>query len=119
MASKHRVLHPLSGALILGLDWLLFSGTMLSLGLSTGALMVLGLVFGGLGTGFVQRHYGEDSSVKSLMKGVLGGVTVGLPLPVAGTAVGGAILAMSGLNRLTSTASSPSTKEKEEHPNSP
>ncbi len=95
-----RFFHPASGALILGLDWLLFSGSVLSLGLSTPALAVLGFVLGAAGTGILQGRYGEDGRTKVTLKGLLGGLAVGIPFPIAGTAVGGAILALSGLNSL-------------------
>jgi len=91
-------LHPASGALILGLDWLLFSENAITLGLSTGLVAVVGFVVAGLGTGIVQRRYGTDGVGIAVLKGLLAGITVGIPLPVAGTAVGGGILALSGLN---------------------
>lgn len=97
----NRFLHPASGALILGLDWLLFSGSVLSLGLSTPALAVLGFALGAAGTGLLQGRYGGDGRTKVTLKGLLGGLAVGIPLPIAGTAVGGAILALSGLDRLS------------------
>lgn len=104
-------LHPASGLLILGLDWLFFSGTALSLGLTTPALALLGFGIGALGTGMLQRIYGGEGRLKSVLKGLLGGLVVGIPLPIAGTAVGGFILALSGLNRLrgntTDSTSSP------------
>lgn len=100
--ARPRFLHPASGALILGLDWLLFSGTALSLGLSAFPLAVLGFVLGGVGTGLVQAQYSPDGNAKSLLKGLLGGLAVGIPMPIAGTAIGGAILALSGLDRLWS-----------------
>lgn len=99
-------LHPASGALILGLDWLLFSGTVVTLGLSTVSSIGGGFLLGGLGTAWIQRSYGGDGVGASLGKGVLAGLTVGLPLPIAGTAVGGGILALSGLNRLWKPSSS-------------
>lgn len=97
---RSRFFHPASALLILGLDWLLFSGSVLTLGFSTGTLALIGLGLGGVGTVWVQRRFADDGSVASLMKGALGGVAVGIPLPVAGTAVGGGILALSGLDRL-------------------
>jgi hypothetical protein len=42
--------------------------------------------------------YGADGMGVAVLKGLLAGITVGIPLPVAGTAVGGGILALSGLN---------------------
>lgn len=94
------LLHAASGVLILGTDWLLFSGNVLTLGFSTSVLAMLGFIIGGLGTGVVQRVYHDDSVGLASLKGGLAGIVVGLPLPVAGTAVGGGILAVSGLNNL-------------------
>lgn len=99
MDSTSTVLHPASGALILGLDWLFFSGSVISLGLSTPTLTALGFLLGALGTGWLQRRYGGDGTGISSVKGLLGGIAVGLPLPIAGTVLGGAILTLSGLNR--------------------
>lgn len=93
-------LHPASGLLILGLDWLFFSGSVVTLGLSTPALALLGFVTGSVGTAVIQRHFHGDGTGKSVLKGLLAGITVGIPLPIAGTAVGGGVLALSGLNKL-------------------
>jgi len=109
--SVSRLLHPASGALILGLDWLLFSGTVATLGLSTVGVAVLGFGLGALGTGAVQRRYAHDSFLKSLMKGIFGSVAVGVPLPIAGTVAGGAILTMSGLDQLFSGTPDASTSK--------
>ena len=92
------LLHPASGALILGFDWLLFSENVITLGLSTGLVAVVGFVVAGLATGVVQHRYGADGRGIAVLKGLLAGITVGIPLPVAGTALGGGILALSGLN---------------------
>lgn len=94
------VLHPASGVLILGLDWLFFAENAITLGLSTPLLALIGFGVAGLGTGLIQRIYHGDGFGKALLKGLLGGVAVGIPLPIAGTAVGGGILALSGLNKL-------------------
>lgn len=97
--SVRTFLHPASGALILALDWLLFSGNTLSVGLGTPMLVSIGFILGTLGVTLVQRHYAHESMGKSVLKGLLGGLTVGVPLPVAGTAVGGLVLTLSGLNQ--------------------
>lgn len=95
------LLHPASGLLLLGLDWLLFSGGVVTLGVSTPLLVTVGGVLAGAGIGWVQRRYTEDDRLKQVLKGIGGGLLVALPLPIAGTAVGGLVLALSGLNRLT------------------
>lgn len=99
-SSSSTFLHPASGALILGLDWLLFSGSVITLGLSTGVLSLMGLVGGAIGVAWIQHRYAGDTQWASVLKGGVGGIVIGLPLPIAGTVAGGAVLAMSGLNEL-------------------
>jgi len=117
LPSSPHILHPASGLLILGLDWLLFSGSVLSLGLSTPALAVLGFVVGATGTGLIQARYGHDPGLSSSLKGVLGGLAVGIPLPVAGTALGGLILTLSGLDRLRGKGDRKTSEPNENRPN--
>lgn len=92
-------LHWTGGAAILGLDWLLFSANMLSGGLGTLAIAATGFIAGSITTAGIQRFAAGDPLLKSLAKGALGGVIVGIPMPLAGTAVGGLVLGLSGLNR--------------------
>lgn len=96
--SKKTYLHPASGATVLGLDWLFFSGNALSLGLSTPWIAVMGFVLGTLAVTGIQHRYGTDSTGRSWLKGLLGGVAVGIPFPIAGTAVGAWVLSLSGLH---------------------
>lgn len=91
--------HPATGVLILILDWVLFSGNVLSLGLSTVAVSSTGFVLATVGTLWIQRRYTPDGRWGQRIKGLLAGIAVGLPFPIAGTAGGAAILALSGLDR--------------------
>ncbi len=102
--TSSTILHPASGALILGLDWLLFSQNALTLGLSTVLVAILGFCMAGLGTGIIQHRYNADGLWTAVWKGILAGITVGIPLPVAGTAVGGGVLTLSGLNSFRRSA---------------
>lgn len=88
---------PLTGVWVLGLDWLIFGGNALSGGLMTCLAIVGGFLLGGVGTAIIQHHYGQEPLATSLGKGLLGGLVVGAPFPVAGTFVGGLILIMAGL----------------------
>ena len=97
--SFRRLYHAASGASILALDWLLFSGNILSGGLATLPTMVLGFALGSVSTALIQRFVAGDSTPKSLAKGLAAGLIVGAPTPVAGTALGGVILAVSGLSK--------------------
>ncbi len=98
--TRRTLLHPASGALILGLDWLLFSGTVFSAGLAFWITGPTGLVLGGIGAGLIQRRLSGDSRRAAALKGLAAGIIVGAPFPIAGAAVGGMVLAISGLDRL-------------------
>ena len=92
-----RFLLPLTGLWILGLDWLLFSQDIVTLGLSTPVTVVIGFLAGAIGAYKFQREFaGNDRSLAGL-KALLAGLAVGVPLPLAGTVVGAWILARSGL----------------------
>ena len=88
---------PATGLLIMGLDWLLFSEDVASFGLLIPFTPLVGLVAGGIGTYLLQTRYGQDSKLAAGLKGLLAGILVGIPFPLAGTMAGGAILASSGL----------------------
>lgn len=99
-AARHTLIHPAAGGLMLGLDWLLFSGTVATGFAALLFSVITGFVVGGVGTGLIQWRLGGDSGRVAALKGLAGGIIVGAPFPVAGTAVGGTILALSGLDRL-------------------
>jgi hypothetical protein len=90
-------LHPLAGAFILGIDWLLFSGNVLTGGLATPIVVIAGFVLGYATTYHIQRNIDQDSAKKSKVKAIAAGLAVGFPMPIFGTALGGAILGWSGL----------------------
>lgn len=99
-SEQPTLLHPAAGGLILGLDWLLFSGTVVTAAVALPASVVAGFALGSVGTAIIQRKLGGDSRRKAILKGLAAGVVVGMPFPVAGTAVGGGVLMLSGLDRL-------------------
>ncbi len=92
-----RFLLPITGAWILGLDWLFFSQDVLSLGLATPILVVVGFLLGGAGTLYFQRRFAKEGWLPALLKALLAGIAVGVPWPIFGTIVGGWILLASGL----------------------
>jgi hypothetical protein len=92
-----RFFLPLTGAWILGLDWLLFSQSVLSVGLALPSVMLLGFMLGGVGTLFFQRRIGRDRWSSATLKALLAGLVVGAPWPVLGTIVGGWVLVASGI----------------------
>lgn len=100
VSAPRRFLHPASGGLILGLDWLLFSGTVATAGVALPASILSGFLLSSVGVTAIQRFIAGDSRTKSALKGLAAGIVVGAPFPVAGTAVGGGILMLSGLDQL-------------------
>jgi hypothetical protein len=92
-----RFMLPATGLLIMGLDWLLFSEEAASFGVLIPLTSVVGFLAGSMGTFHLQTRYGLDSRPAALLKGLLAGILVGIPFPLAGTMAGGFILASSGL----------------------
>jgi len=110
---RSTLLHPASGLLILVVDWLLFSGGVLALGVSTPALLLLGGLLVTVAVATLQHRYADDGRGMGWLKGVAGGIAVSLPLPVAGTGLGGLVLALSGLNRLRGRSSADASADRE------
>lgn len=94
------LLHPATGLAILALDWLLFSGTLISGGGLLPAMVLGGFVLGGASTWWIQSRYGGDPRRSALWKALAAGVIVGAPMPIGGTVVGATILSASGLRLL-------------------
>jgi hypothetical protein len=92
-----RFMLPATGLWIMGLDWLLFSEDAATLGLAMPFTSLVGFLAGSIGTYRLQTRYGLDSRASAWLKGLLAGIIVGLPFPVAGTLAGAWILANSGL----------------------
>ena len=101
---KPTILHPISGGLILGADWLLFGGTAATAGAALPLSMAGGFLTGLIGVTAVQHFKAGDGWGPSLLKGFLSGVVVGLPFPIGGTILGGAVLASSGLAEMRQRA---------------
>lgn len=92
--------HPASGALILAVDWAAFG---LDLASGFAGLLVLSLL-AGVGTFYgvllIQRRLHGDKPGPAAMKALIGALAAGVPFPIAGTLIGGAIIALSGLPSL-------------------
>lgn len=89
--------HPLSGAAILGVDWLCF-GLEWQLGPVSVALMSLAaFVATTLAVYRIQLERHGDKPGVARAKAVCAGLAAGVPFPVTGTVVGALILTLSGL----------------------
>ncbi len=89
--------HPYSGMLIIGLDWLFFGVSTLSLGLSTPVSCVLAFFATFFGVTSIQKTRAGDSAPVAMAKGFVGGLFAGIPTAISGTALGALILALSGI----------------------
>lgn len=98
--SEEQWLLPATGAWILGLDWFLFSQETITLGLAVPVAAVAGFIGGAIGTFLFQSRYAGDRGPGLWLKSLLAGIVVGIPVPLAGTFVGGWILFNSGLASL-------------------
>jgi hypothetical protein len=94
---QRRFMVPATGAWILALDWLLFASNTLSAWLATPIVMVVGFVLGSAGAYLIQRRGAKDATWTAVLKAVLAGIVVGLPMPVGGTLIGAWVLLSSGL----------------------
>lgn len=99
-ASSGTFFHPLSGAVILGLDWLAFGMEWATgfLGVAVVSVGVFALTYSLVYK--VQTVFAKDSSDKARLKALLGAIAAAVPFPITGTVVGAAILALSGLSSI-------------------
>lgn len=96
---KRTFFHPMSGAVLLGVDWLCF-GLEWPLGPASMVLMSL-VAFGAtfVAVERIQREKHGDAPGMARAKAIAAALAAGVPFPVTGTLVGALILTLSGLKR--------------------
>lgn len=92
-------LHPWTGVTILALDWLLFGSNLLSGLALTPVVIVAGAGLAFVATCWIERRRAGRPLRHALAAAIVAAVVVGAPLPLAGTAVGAWVIALSGLPR--------------------
>ena len=97
--------HPASGALILALDWVLFSGNLFSAGVATLPLAAVGFGLTFTLCFWIQRRFASDACRPALLKASLAGFAVGIPTPIFGTILGAAIFSAAGMGSRSRTKS--------------
>jgi len=92
--------HPLSGMVILGLDWLAFGLDFFSgfTAVAVVSVATFGTTYAAVSV--IQRKLHGDDAKTAKRKALLGATAAGVPFPITGTIVGAAIIALSGLPRL-------------------
>ncbi len=96
-APRKSFFHPLSGMVILGLDWLAFGMDFFSGFAALAVVSVLTFAVTFWLVSRIQRRLHGDEPRAAAWKAFLGALAAGVPFPVTGTIVGAAILALSGL----------------------
>ena len=91
-------LHPASGLLILGVDWLFFAPEALTGELAAIITCPLAFLITTAGVFWIQRRKNADSFGGAAAKALFGGALAGLPTPIGGTLLGTFVLILSGLS---------------------
>ena len=89
--------HPASGVVILGIDVLVFGPEMMSGFLDTPVMCVLAFMATFPLVYLIQWKWGKDTMSAAFGKAFLGAFLAGLPFSIAGTMLGAAVIALSGL----------------------
>ncbi len=98
LPSRPRFFHPLSGALILGIDVLAFGGEVAVGFLDTVAMCVAAFFLTLIGVYLVQARMAGDRPAAAFGKAFLGAFAAGLPFSIAGTLLGSGILVLAGIH---------------------
>ncbi len=96
---NRALLLPLTGVWILALDWLLFSSNLMTAGVATPIIVLIGFIVGGIGTTILQKAIAGDRLWKAILKGLFAGIAVAVPWPLMGSLLGGWILLAAGMRK--------------------
>jgi hypothetical protein len=99
--AKRFWLHPVSGLLILGVDWFFFAPEAATFEVAAIITSPLAFLITTAGVFWVQRKKNHDSTGAALGKALLGGIVAAIPTSIGGTILGTAVLALSGLSSWT------------------
>lgn len=89
--------HPRSGMIVLALDWLLFGSNMLTSLVATSVIMLVGFTLAVITVYPLQRRL--HGRWRALLETLVAAALVAIPTPIAGTAAGTLMLALSGGDR--------------------
>ncbi len=96
-AANSHIFHPVSGIIILLLDYLFFVVEIFPLTMPIACILSFLICFVLLF--LVQKHKAGDKTMACLAKAFAGAFVTALPTPITGTIAGSAILLLSGLRR--------------------
>lgn len=95
--ARRSFFHPASGAAILSMDWLFFGLEWTAGPFSIVLMSVFAFVSTFVAVWNIQTRLAGDRPKLAAAKAVFGAAAAGVPFPIAGTAVGALILALSGM----------------------
>jgi len=91
-------LHPASGLLILGVDWLFFAPEAATAASAAIITSPLAFLITSVGVFWIQRRKNKDRFIIAALKALFSGVVAGIPTSIAGTILGTLVLVVSGLS---------------------
>ena len=91
-------LHPTSGLLVLGVDWILFAPEAATAEVAAILTCPLAFLIVSIGVFWIQRRKNGDSFGAAALKAFLAGVVASIPTSIGGTILGTLVLAASGLS---------------------
>ena len=98
-SSARTFFHPLSGVVILGVDWLAFGIDLPTEFLATPFVAVAAFAATFWAVSKIQERHGDEPRTAAF-KALLGAIAAGIPFPITGTLLGTAIIMLSGLPKL-------------------
>lgn len=93
-------LHPTSGLLILGVDWLFFAPEAATAELAAIITSPLAFLITSVCVFWIQRRKNGDTFGAAALKALLSGIVAGIPTCIGGTILGTVVLLLSGQSRL-------------------
>jgi hypothetical protein len=100
-------LHPISGLLILGVDWFFFPPEIIGGGITAIISSPLAFLIAGTSVFWVQRKKNGDPFGRAILKALLGGFVAAIPTSIGGTLLGTAVLVLSGLSNWSQRRGTP------------
>lgn len=97
-ARRRFWLHPMSGLLVLGVDWILFAPEAATAEVAAIVTSPFAFVIVTTGVYLIQRRRNGDARGAALLKALLGGFLAAVPTPITGTVFGTLVLVLSGLS---------------------